>query len=251
LNSVVTTRNLLDACRSATNLRRFVNVSTFAVHSNLKLLRGGVFDESCPLEDELEQRHDAYVYAKLRQDQLVQKYHQEYGIPYVTVRPSAVIGPGKHGIPAHVGIGTFGLFLHIGGSIRVPLTYVDNCADAIALAALKPGVEGEVFQVVDDDLPRSRSFLKQYKSNVRRFKSVYVPYPFFYLFCALWEKYSGWSQGQLPPVFNRRMGAFYWKGHRYSNRNLKEKLGWKPRVPMAEALKRYFVYQKEISAGHA
>jgi len=247
LNSVVSTRNLLDACLPLKTLRRFVNVSTFAVHSNLKLKRRAVFDETCPVENDLERRYDAYVYAKLKQDELVQEYHKLHGLPYVIVRPSAVIGPGKEGIPAHVGIGTFGLFLHVGGSIRVPVTYVDNCADAIVLAGIKAGVDGEVFQVVDDDLPTSRAFLNQYKRDVKRFRSVYVPYPIFSMFCRLWEKYSIWSEGQLPPVFNRRMSAFYWKGHRYSNRNLKDKLGWKPEVPMTKALGRYFDYQKETA----
>jgi nucleoside-diphosphate-sugar epimerase len=244
LNSVVTTRNLLDAVVAAKSLRRFVNISSFAVHSNLKLRRGTVFDETCPLEDDLERRYDAYVYGKLKQDEIVAEYHRTHGLPYVTVRPSVVIGPGKEGIPAHVGLGTFGIFLHVGGRNAIPFTYVDNCAEAIILAGLVEGVEGEVFQVVDDDLPTSRFFLRQYRKKVRGFRSLRVPYPFFYLFCALWEKYARWSAEQLPPAFNRRLCAFYWKGHDYSNRKLKERLGWNPRVPMDEALSRYFHEQR-------
>ncbi len=71
-----------------------------------------------------------------------------------------------------------------------------------------------------------------------------VPYPAGYALCALWEWYANRSEGQLPPVFNRRMCAFAWKGNRYSNRKLKEDLGWQCRVPMQEALQRYFEYQK-------
>lgn len=250
LNSVVTTRNLLGAAVSLKGLRRFVNISSFAVHSNLSLRRGSVFDETCPLEDDLERRHDAYVYGKLKQDELVAQYHRVHGIPYVTVRPSVVIGPGKEGIPAHAGVGTFGIFLHVGGGNPIPFTYVDNCADAIVLAGLVEGVEGEVFQVVDDDLPTSRSFLRQYKRSVRPFRSIRVPYLLFYLFCYLWERYAAWSEEQLPPVFNRRMCAFYWKGHAYSNRKLKERLGWTPRVPMRAALSHYFTAQQK-GAPHA
>ena len=57
----------------------------------------------------------------------------------------------------------FGIFLHLGGSNPIPFTYVDNCADAIVLAGLTPGVDGEVFNVVDDNLPTSRQFLRLYK----------------------------------------------------------------------------------------
>jgi nucleoside-diphosphate-sugar epimerase len=78
-----------------------------------------------------EKRGQAYCYAKARQDELVAEYAKQYGIPCVFVRPGVVYGPGNEAIHARVGLGTFGLFLHLGGSNKVPLTYVDNCAEAI------------------------------------------------------------------------------------------------------------------------
>lgn len=243
--SVVTTRNLLEAVVGHGCAKRFVNVSSFAVYSNYCLKRGAVWDESCPLEDHPEERHDAYMYGKLKQDELVLACHRRWGLPFVIVRPGIVFGPGKRMIPGFVGIDTFGFFIHLGGRYPLPLTYVDNCAEAIVLAGLVRGVEGEVFNVVDDDLPTSRDFLRQYKRNVRRFRSLYLPYSLAYALCYLWERYADWSTGQLPPVFNRRMCAFAWKGHRYSNLKLKERLGWRCRVPMSEALSRYFTFQRD------
>jgi nucleoside-diphosphate-sugar epimerase len=243
-NSVVTTRNLLDACLEEKALKRFVNVSSFSVYSNIALRRGAVLDEKCPLENDFDQRHDAYAYAKLKQDELVEKYHRKHRIPYVIVRPTVVIGPGKAAIPAQVGIGTFGVFLHLGGSNMIPLTDVENCADAIVLAGLVKGVDGEVFNVVDDELPTSRYFLRQYKLRVGHFPTPYVPYWLFYLLCFTWEKYARWSEWQLPPVFNRRHCSFVWRRQRYTNQKLKDKLGWTPKVSMADALGRYFNYQK-------
>ena len=240
----MTTRNLLDAVLENGRLKRFVNVSSLAVYSNFELRRGADWDESCPLENPLGERHDAYVYGKLRQDELVQEYHRRFGVPYTIVRPGIVFGPGKKAIPGFVGMDTFGFFMHLGGGGLVPLTYVDNCAEAIALAGIVQGVEGEIFNVVDDDLPTSRAFLRAYKRHVRRFRSVPIPYPAAYALCALWERYARRSKGQLPPVFNRRMCAFAWKGNRYPNRKLKERLGWQCRVPMEEALQRYFAYQR-------
>jgi nucleoside-diphosphate-sugar epimerase len=127
----------------------------------------------------------------------------------------------------------------MGGSNRIPLTYVDNCADAIALAGLTQGVDGEVFNVLDDDLPTSRRFLRLYKKHVGHFRSIYVPHALSYAFCWLWEKYSQWSEGQLPPAFNRGRWHAEWKKTRYSNGKLK-RLGWTPKVPMAEGLTRFF-----------
>jgi nucleoside-diphosphate-sugar epimerase len=249
-NSVVTTRNLLDALVAENSMVRFVNVSTFAVHSNMNLRRGRVLDESCEIESHLEERYDAYVYAKLKQDELVEDYHRKHDLSYVTVRPSIVFGPGKRAIPGAVGIDTFGFFLHLGGGNRIPLTYVDNCADAIVLAGLVRGVDGQVFNVVDDELPSSRCFLRRYKKEVRNFRSVAIPYSVFYLFCSFWERYAKRSEGQLPPVFNRRFCAFMWKRHHFSNTKLKNQLGWRPEIPMNEALRRYFEYQKNGGNGH-
>lgn len=157
------------------------------------------------------------------------------------------MGPGNTKLPGRVGIDSFGVFLHLGLNNRIPVTHVDNCAEAIALAGLRRGVEGEVINIMDDDLPRSREFLRQYKRQVRRFVSIPVPYRLFLCFCSLWERYSRWSGGQLPPVLNRKECATYWKGNRYSNRKAKELLGWRPRVSMSECLQGYFDYVRGVS----
>jgi nucleoside-diphosphate-sugar epimerase len=240
MNTVVTTRNLLEASVAHGCPRRFVNVSSFAVYTNAKTPRWRLLDESCPVEERPELRGDAYCFAKVKQDEIVKEYGEKFGIPYVIVRPGYVYGPDREAIASRVGIGTFGVFLHLGGPNTIPLTYVDNCAEAIVLAGCKKGVDGEVFNVVDDDLPSSRRFLRLYKRNVRRFTSIYVPHALSHALCYVWEKYSSWSEGQLPLTFNRRKWHVLWKRTRYSNAKLKARLGWTPKVSMTEGLERYF-----------
>ena len=240
MNSVVTTRNLLDAALEHGCLRRFVSISSFAVYSNMQKPSRRVLDESCQIEEHPELRGDPYCFAKVKQDEIVREYGQRYAIPYVIVRPGYVYGPGKHAISGRVGLDTFGVFLHLGGSNPVPFTFVDNCAHAIMLAGLTKGIDGQVFNVVDDDLPSSRRFLGLYKQNVRRFTSLYLPHAVSYVCCWLWEAYSRWSQEQLPPVFNRRGWHAYWKKTRYSNDKLKTELGWRQHVTTSEGLSRYF-----------
>ena len=127
-----------------------------------------------------------------------------------------------------LGIDTFGIFLHIGGRNRLPLTYVDNCADAIVLVGVKKHLDGEIFNIVDDDLPISGDFLRSYKKNVSQFNSLYVPFRVAYFLSYLWERYSKWSEQQFPPVFfNRRKSSAEWKGNQYSNEKLKRIVGWK------------------------
>jgi nucleoside-diphosphate-sugar epimerase len=236
MNSALATRNLMDAFLRFGEPKRFVNVSSFAVYSTLSLKHGALLDERCPLEDAPQERFDPYGFGKLKQEELAREYGRRYNLPYVILRPGYVFGPGKRELNARVGIGTFGVFIQVSGSNPLPLTFVDNCAEAIVLAGLKPGVEGETFNVVDDELPTGRQFLDSYKDRVKPFRCVRIPYALGYAMCGLWEKYSRWSNNQVPPVFNRRRCAAQWKKMRYSNRKLKDRLGWQPRVPMEKAM---------------
>lgn len=240
MNSVVTTRNLLDATLQQNDLRRFVNVSSFTVYANDRKLPGRLLDEACPVESDPRRMRDAYCYAKVKQDELVTEYGVKHGIPYVIVRPGSVFGPGKSQITGRVGIDTFGIFMHLGGKNHIPLTYVSNCADAIVLAGLKSGVEREVFNIIDDELPTSQTFLGLYKRHVRSFRSIYVPHAISYLLFRMWEKYSDWSQGLVPPIFNERRWYAEVKRTTYSNAKLKTRLGWTPKVTMSEGLRMFF-----------
>jgi nucleoside-diphosphate-sugar epimerase len=240
MNSVVTTRNLLEGCLRHRCLRRFVNVSSFSVYTSPSRVGTAILDESCPVEPSPELRGEAYCFAKVKQDEILTHYAREYEIPYVIVRPGVVYGPGKVSITGRVGIDTFGVFLHLGGSNAIPFTYVDNCAEAIALAGLREGVDGEVFNVVDDDLPSSREFLRLYKRHVKYFTSLYVPHIVSYGLCYLWERYANWSEGQLPLTYNRRRWRAFWKKTYYSNDKVKRLVGWMPRTPTDEGLKAYF-----------
>jgi len=133
----------------------------------------------------------------------------------------------------------------------MPFTYVDNCADAIARAGLTEGVDGEVYNIVDDDPPTSRQFLRQYKKAVRRFPSIYVPGWASYVLCLAWEKYSSWSRGQLPPTFNRRQWHVFWKRTTFSNAKAKVQLVWAPSIPMNEALAKCFEGYKVAARDNA
>jgi nucleoside-diphosphate-sugar epimerase len=248
INSAVTTRNLLEASGTQTCLKRFVNVSSFSVYSNKQKSGDNLLDENSPVEESAHLRGEAYCFAKVEQDRIVAEYCKRLGIPYVIVRPGQVYGPGNEGISGRVGINTFGLFLHLGGSNTIPLTYVDNCAEAIALAGLKKGVDGQVFNVVDDDLPSSRQFLRLYKRTVQNFPSLYIPHFLSYILCYLWEKYAIWSEEQLPPTFNRGRWHAYWKKTRYTNEKLKRELGWTPKVRTEEGLKRFFESSRNVRA---
>jgi len=95
MNSALGTRNLMDAFLERGEPKRFVNVSSFAVYSNLSLKRGALLDETCPLENAPQERFDAYGFGKLKQEQIVREYGKKHNLRYVILRPGYVFGPGK------------------------------------------------------------------------------------------------------------------------------------------------------------
>lgn len=239
MNSVVATRNLLEAMAAAGRAVKLVHCSSFSVYGVADLPRGGRVDETTPLEPHPERR-DIYAHSKLRQEQLVWLYHRDRGIPLVVLRPGVVYGPGG-GAPmsSRVGLNLFGLFLHLGGKNIIPLTYVDNCAEAFVCAARASEFAGEVYNVVDDDLVDAREFLRRYRNEVARVRYVTVPLVVTRLMSLAVEKYVDHSGGQLPPIFTRYKTDSLWKGNTFDNRKLKG-TGWTPLVSTEEGLRRHF-----------
>src|SRR5439155_160583 len=125
--------------------------------------------------------------------ELVKEYGGKYELPYVILRPGYVFGPGKRELSGRIGNKTFGLFVQVSGAQSLPLTFVDNCAEAIVLAGLRHGIDGEVFNVVDDELITAREFLKAYRNKAKSLRSIRLPYVVGYTMSLLWEKYSSMS----------------------------------------------------------
>ena len=133
-------------------LPKVVLVSSFGVYGTAGIKRGALVDEDTPLEPNPERR-DTYSQAKLRQEKLFRAYQERHGFPLVVVRPGVIYGPGGTPISSRVGLTVPGLFLHLGGRNLLPLTYVDNCAEAIVVAGERGASDGQAYNVVDDDLP--------------------------------------------------------------------------------------------------
>jgi len=236
LNTVVASSRLLDAL--AETPRTIVTVSSMGVYGTAALRRGAVVDERTPLEPHPERR-DVYSHAKWRQEKLFRDRCAQDGHRLVIIRPGVVYGPGGSPMSARVGLNFFGVFLHLGGGNRIPLTYVDNCADAIVTASENPDALGHAFNVIDDDLPTSRGYLRRYRREVLPVRSIRIPYAGMLVLSRSVEWYHVRSRGQLPAVFTRYKTKSLWKGTRFDNTKLKC-IGWTPRVSTREGLAKSF-----------
>ncbi len=241
-NSVIATKYLLEAMTAEMEEKkrkiRLVHVSSFAVYGVADLPAGAMVDETTQLEHSPELR-DVYSHTKIRQEELVWQYIREHGIPTVMLRPGVIYGPGGSPMSTRVGLNLFGIFLHLGRKNIIPLTYVDNCAEAIAVVGETHGIDGEVYNVVDDDLVNAKEYLQRYRQSVKKLPYVTMPYVATKLLSVAVEMYHEYSQGQLPAIFTRYKSDSMWKGNRFENRKLKE-LGWKQLVSTDEGLERHF-----------
>jgi nucleoside-diphosphate-sugar epimerase len=128
----------------------------------------------------------------------------------------------------------------------LPLTHVDNCADAVALAALR-GQPGSAFNVVDDGLPTCQDYLLAYQRAVRRLRVVPIPYPMLLAGSYWLAAYNRRSRGQLPAVFTPYTVRSMYRKLRYSNAALKA-LGWTPQISVAAGMAATFTSLREAAA---
>ena len=244
LNSAVASKHLLEAM-VAHKLVKIVLISSFGVYGVSDLPRGHTIREDTRTESHPEKR-DLYSFSKLRQEQLFQEYQQRHGFPLVILRPGVIYGPGGTALSGRIGVNIFGLFLHLGGKNLLPLSYVENCADAIVIAGCNTAADGHIYNVHDDNLPTCREYLTRYQREVKPLRVISVPYAITMLLSRAVEKYHAHSRGQMPAVFTPYKTAASWKGNRFDNRKLRE-LGWTPAVSTQEGTDRTFSYLRGTS----
>jgi UDP-glucose 4-epimerase len=127
-----------------------------------------------------------------------------------------------------------------GGSTRIPLTHVVNCADLFATAAEDPRAIGETINVVDDDEVRIWGYLGEYLRHSGGGVRVAVPYALALAAVRL----AQWSsrrifrgKGKLPSLLIPCRFEARFKPLRFSNRKARGLLGWRPPLNFAECLR--------------
>jgi nucleoside-diphosphate-sugar epimerase len=235
MNTVVGSKRLLECGK---RVKRFVLVSTFGVYGVDGLKSGSIIDENTPLERHPEQR-DAYSFAKHRQELLFREYQQKAGFELVVLRPGVVYGPPSSGLSTRIGLKLPFFFLHVGGRNKLPLTFVENCADAVAMAGMHTCPIPTV-NVVDDNLITSREYLRRYE-RASGLRSIRVPYVAAMAMSSALAWYSKISTGQLPAVLTPYRARAYWSRHRFTNERLKS-IGWTQNVPTQVALETTFTW---------
>jgi UDP-glucose 4-epimerase len=236
--AVVGTERLLGAM-AHTNCRRLVFASSFAVYDWSRIR--GTLDESSPVEPapDLYVR-GGYAIAKAWQERVVRRFAESHGWGLTVLRPGFIWGQG-HADLAALGPKLGKLRFVIGPWSRMPLTYVENCADLFAIAATDPRARAQTFNVVDDEGVRIWPFLGDYMAGTgQRGFRIPIPYhPTYFLvnlaFNTVFRRNAKLPGLLIPAGFESRL-----KPLRFSNRHAREVLGWTPRLNFHECLVRTF-----------
>ncbi len=251
--TVVATENLLLAMAQA-NVKNLVGVSTFSVYEYLQTKPNTVIDESAELVVDVDGR-DEYTETKLIQEDLYRTFGEVEGNQVVILRPGMIFGAGElwHAL---LGSPLGPRFLRIGSSSTLPMTYVDNCADAIVAAAEKlaetnSSLSGETINIVDDDLPTQQAYAEMVEAVIDVPKTVKVPWAVVRTFAGgmkLANKKLVGGRAKFPGiVIPDRLHARF-KPLRYTNAKAKRMLGWEPKVSIADAIQRSAQIERQLAA---
>lgn len=237
--TVVATENLLWAMDAA-GIGRIVHVSSFSVYDYLAVRTGSVHDESSPIEKDAFDR-DAYAHTKLVQERLVREHVGPGGWNWTVLRPGMIIGPDNLW-SARVGAKGKRLWVRMGSRARLPITWVENVAEAILLAAEHESAAGQVLNVVDDETPTQKQYVRLLRDRMTPRPKV-LPLPWLSIRATAWlasmtNRLLLGNRARLPGILVPCRVHARFKPLKYSNRKIKHVLGWKPRYSLLQAIDR-------------
>lgn len=240
--TVVATENLLDAMAEA-SVDQLVGVSTFSVYDYLNMRAGSMLDERSPIDHSPALR-DEYARTKLLQEDLYRSFGRRDGTRVVILRPGMIYGRDNlwHAL---LGAELGPRFLRIGKKATLPLSYVENCAEAMVMAAERlradEAVDGEVINIVDDDLPNQDDYAELVAARTETPPTVSVPWAAMRTAAGavkLGNQVLMGGRVRMPGIaVPDRLHARF-KPLRYTNAKAKKLLGWSPRYGLAEAVER-------------
>ncbi len=237
--TVTTTENVLEAMANV-GVKRLVAVSTFSVYDCLKMRDHALLDENAPIDDDPIGRDD-YARTKLLQEQCVHAFAREHEGRITVVRPGVIYGK-NNTWTSRIGVGLGGSrCMVVGPGTTLPITYVENCAEALVLCAEKDEAIGQIYNIVDDDPPTHRGYLRALSRHGGA-KMTSLPMPWFAMrslaaFASGVNKVLLGGRAKLPSILRPAALHARCKPAKYTNQKLKS-LGWSPRFDLEEALQR-------------
>ncbi|WNM57943.1 NAD-dependent epimerase/dehydratase family protein [Candidatus Nitrospira allomarina] len=230
------TKNVLKAARKY-GVARVVHCSTIGVHGDVQAIPA---HEGTPFNPT-----DLYQETKLKAEQYVWQFHQETGLPISVVRPISLYGPEDLRMLKLFRTIKKRQFIYIGkGNVLFHPAYIDDVIEGFLLCATHDKAVGEAFIIGGD------GYLPLHDLVDRISAQFQVPPPRLHIplrpvewLATLCESLCT-PLGIEPPLHKRRV-SFFKNNRAFSIEKVKRVLGYAPRVPLDEGLKRTIRWYEE------
>lgn len=230
------TRQVIRAAAAAA-AERVVHVSTIAVYG---YAAQGEVNEDSPLTP----GRVPYNISKAEGEAAAREEAARHGLAYSIIRPAMIYGPGS-------GMWTASLFrlaqrrpvifIGAGSGCAYPI-YVDDVVDLMVRLASHPAAVGEAFNCAPDPAPTWREFLLAYARLAGHERWLGLP-PLPLKLAAPLVEWALTLRGEpqdVPALVDFLQGR-----RRYSMAKARERLGWTPRVTLAEGVSRCAPWLRE------
>jgi nucleoside-diphosphate-sugar epimerase len=229
------TRNLLKAAVGA-SVHRFIHFSTTDVYG---FPDGAAIDEAYTAT----RFRNWYAQTKLDAEAEVRRVEKADSLDAVILRPATVYGPGSTDVIGEIARAIQGghMLLVDGGRAVAGLCYVDNLIDAAVLALRHEAAPGHAFNVSDGLGITWKEFTDGLAeglgcSNVRWSLPYWIANSVGFSLEHGYRLLRKTISLNAPPLLSRQAAQVLGNNQDFSNRKLRETLGWEPRVDYATGL---------------
>ncbi|MDB9494932.1 NAD(P)-dependent oxidoreductase [Spirulina major CS-329] len=238
--TVMATESLLAAMAEA-KVSRLVAISTFSVYEYQQKRAHSLLDENSPLvTKERVINRDEYSQTKLIQEELYREFGTEHNGKVTILRPGMIYGR-EYLWHALLGAEFGSVLLRIGTRGTLPLSYVENCAEAMIITAESEGAIGETINIVDDNLPTQGQYTKELMKRAESPKLYYCPWVVMKSIAGFgWWINQTFLEGKakMPGIVVPAKLHGRFKPLRYTNKHAKTVLNWQPKYTFEESLDR-------------
>lgn len=230
--NVAGTQNVARAA-SAAGVRRFVHISSTAIHG---FLNKRYLNESSVLPETI----FPYCQTKKRAEQWLFEFSKSSQMEITAIRPGNVFGPQDHTfIEKYLQALECGKIAYIdSGKHWTCPTYIENLVDAILAVSFNPAAIGEVFIITDGLEIDWKSFTVAFADALgTKPPRISVPFTVGYTMAFMMEMFYKLWQVKTAPLLTRYRISNGGRDYHFSIEKAGRILNFEPKISFAEAIK--------------